>query len=100
MSSFEQITRFPGSVGFYARYLDEDRVWTHNPDLPLIAASVIKIPIMVTAMRDIAQGNLDPDARVAILPEMKLYIVDADTGVQTALPLEQFATVNVGGEDR
>ena len=71
MSSFEQITRFPGSVGFYARYLDEDRVWTHNPDLPLIAASVIKIPIMVTAMRDIAQGNLDPDARVAILPEMK-----------------------------
>ena len=36
----------------------------------------------------------------AILPEMKLYIVDADTGVQTALPLEQFATVNVGGEDR
>ena len=51
MSSFEQIARFPGKVGFYCRYLDEDRTWTHNPDLPLIAASVIKIPIMVTAMQ-------------------------------------------------
>ena len=26
----------------------------------------------------------------------KLYIVDEQTGVQTALPLEQFATVNAG----
>ena len=34
----------------------------------------------------------------SILPGMKLYILDADTGVQTALPLEQFAAVNVGGE--
>lgn len=32
-----------------------------------------------------------------ILPETKLYIVDANTGVQTALPLESFATVEVGG---
>ena len=34
----------------------------------------------------------------SVLPGMKLYIVDADTGVQTTLPLEQFATVNLGGE--
>ena len=33
----------------------------------------------------------------SVLPEMKLYIVDSATGVQTALPLEQFANVNVGG---
>ena len=31
-----------------------------------------------------------------ILPDMKLYIVDANTGVQTALPLESFANVNLG----
>ena len=35
----------------------------------------------------------------SILPEMKLYIVDADNGVQTSLPLEQYATVQVGGEN-
>ena len=32
-----------------------------------------------------------------ILPGARLYIVDADTGVQTALPLESFANVEVGG---
>lgn len=31
-----------------------------------------------------------------ILPDMKLYIVDTDTGVQTSLPLESYATVNLG----
>ena len=46
----------------------------------------------------ITKQRLFYEAMEAILPEMKLYIVDADTGVQTALPLEQFATVNVGGE--
>ena len=33
-----------------------------------------------------------------ILPDMKLYILDESTGVQTALPLEKFADVNVGGD--
>ena len=32
-----------------------------------------------------------------ILPNAKLYIVDANTGVQTALPLESFANINMGG---
>ena len=32
-----------------------------------------------------------------ILPDMKLYIVDTNTGVQTSLPLESYATVNMGG---
>ena len=35
-----------------------------------------------------------------VLPGMKLYILDSDTGVQTALPLESFANVNLGGEDK
>ena len=32
-----------------------------------------------------------------ILPGAKLYIVDASTGVQTALPLESFANIELGG---
>lgn len=71
MNYYEQIKSFPGKIGFYCRYLGEETVWTHNPDLPLCAASVIKLPIMVTAMRDIAAGALDPDRLVRIEPEMK-----------------------------
>ena len=33
-----------------------------------------------------------------ILPGAKLYIVDAGTGVQTALPLESFANIEMGGD--
>ena len=48
----------------------------------------------------ITKQRLFYEAMETILPGMKLYVLDADTGVQTALPLEQFATVNMGGEDK
>lgn len=66
MNHLEAIRAFPGDVGFYYRVLGEEGVVTHNPDLPLVAASVIKIPIMVTAFRDIAAGILDPGEIIAI----------------------------------
>ena len=72
MNCFEAIETFPGDVGLYYRVLGEKGVVTHNPDLPLIAASVIKIPIMVTAYRDIAAGLLDPGEVVAIRPQDKM----------------------------
>ena len=48
----------------------------------------------------ITKQRLFYEAMESILPEMKLYILDSDTGVQTALPLESFANVNLGGEDK
>lgn len=72
MNCFDAIRAFPGDVGLYYRVLGEDGAVTHNPDLPLIAASVIKIPIMVTAYRDIAAGLLDPGEAVAIRPQDKM----------------------------
>ena len=69
MNCFEAIRTFPGDVGLYYRVLGEEGVVTHNPDLPLIAASIIKLPIMVTAFRDIAAGKLDPAEAIAIKPE-------------------------------
>ncbi len=45
----------------------------------------------------ITKQRLFYEAMETILPDMKLYIIDADTGVQTALPLEPFADVNLGG---
>lgn len=61
MRCFDAVRAFPGNVGLYYRALGGEEVETHNPDLPLVAASVIKIPIMVTAFQDIAAGRLDAD---------------------------------------
>ena len=72
MKCFDDIQAFPGDVGVYYRVLGEAGTFTHNPDLPLIAASVIKIPIMVTAFRDIAAGKLDPGEICAIKKEDKM----------------------------
>lgn len=47
----------------------------------------------------ITKQRLFYEAMEEILPDMKLYIVDEKTGVQTGLPLEEFASVNVGGEE-
>lgn len=46
----------------------------------------------------ITKQRLFYEAMESVLPDMKLYILDSDTGVQTALPLDQFASVNLGGE--
>ena len=73
MNCFDRIRGFPGDVGlYYHRLGDAAAPETHNPDLPLIAASVIKILIMVAAFREIAAGALDPDQTVEIRPEMKM----------------------------
>ncbi len=73
MDIFDRIRAFPGDVGFYFRRLNGDEApLVHNPDLPLIAASVIKIPIMVAAFREAAAGRLDFGETVTIRPEMKM----------------------------
>ena len=46
----------------------------------------------------ITKQRLFYEAMEEILPDMKLYIVDDATGVQTSLPLESYATVNMGGD--
>ncbi|MCR5576722.1 MAG: FtsH protease activity modulator HflK [Oscillospiraceae bacterium] len=45
----------------------------------------------------ITKQRLFYEAMEKVLPDMKLYIVDAQTGVQTALPLAPFADLNPGG---
>ena len=71
MSTIDTIRAFPGDVGYYMRRLDGSQAAEHNPDLPLLAASVIKIPIMVAAFLEIRAGRLDPDQEVAVPPEEK-----------------------------
>ena len=47
----------------------------------------------------ITKQRLFYEAMEEILPGIKLYIVDENTGVQTALPLSPFASVDMGGEN-
>ncbi len=46
----------------------------------------------------ITKERLFYEAMENVLPDMKLYIIDADTGVQTTLPLDKYA--DIGGEDK
>ena len=45
----------------------------------------------------ITKQRLFYEAMEKILPDMKLYIIDADTGVQTMLPLDKYA--EFGGDE-
>jgi len=47
----------------YARHIPTGREIAIRPDLPMNTLSVIKIPIMVKAFQDHAEGRLDLDAR-------------------------------------
>ena len=47
----------------------------------------------------ITKQRLYYEAMEEILPGIKLYIVDENTGVQTALPLRPFASVDMGGQN-
>lgn len=60
-----------GRVGFWAKPLDGEATG-FNEDLPLVAASVVKVPVMVEAFRQFRAGLLDPDEQVNIRPEDRM----------------------------
>lgn len=60
-----------GKVGFWAKPLDGEATG-FNEDLPLVAASVVKVPVMVEAFRQFRAGLLDPDEQVTIRPEDRM----------------------------
>lgn len=70
MECLKRIMSTPGKVGFYYRPLGGEAV-EYNADEPLVAASVIKVPIMVEAFRRIGDGTLNPDEVVTVPPEAK-----------------------------
>lgn len=61
MKILEQVMAAPGHVSIYYRPLDGGCALHHNENEPLIAASVIKIPIMIEAFRRFEEGSLSPD---------------------------------------
>lgn len=89
--------KLEGKIGFYYEGLQSGERITHQEDLPLMAASVIKLPIMVEAFRQMVQEGLDPMTPFTIKKEDKLpscgvlsYLHDGVT-----LPLIDLVTVMI-----
>lgn len=61
-----RISALQGDVGFYYKNLVSGRTIAYQADMPLIAASVIKLPIMVEAYRQFEAGRLDPGKIVPV----------------------------------
>lgn len=58
-----ELGAFPGDIGAYYKRLDGSETIEYNADMPLIAASVIKIPIMIEAFRRMQEGTLEENMR-------------------------------------
>lgn len=55
-----------GDVGYYYKNLVTGATESYQADMPLVAASVIKLPMMVEAFRQEEAGILDMDMKVAV----------------------------------
>ena len=67
-----RISALQGDVGFYYKNLVSGRTIAYQADMPLIAASVIKLPIMVEAYRQFEAGRLDPGKIVPVRAQDKV----------------------------
>lgn len=73
LSSFlPDLQALPGWVSVYAEDLITGECFAYQADLPLIAASVIKIPVLVEAFRQQQEGLLSMDEVFTIKKEEKL----------------------------
>lgn len=66
------VKELPGKIGVYAACPETGECWRKNPDMPLMAASVIKLTIMVEAFRQKETGLVDFAQPVTIQPQDKL----------------------------
>lgn len=69
---FRMLREAPGKTGFYYKNLTTGETWEHNAALPLMAASVIKIPVLVEAFFRMREGVLDKNETVRVRAEDKL----------------------------
>lgn len=67
-----RLAALPGEVSVFGKDLVTAEQWAYQADLPLVAASVIKIPILTEAFRQARDGLLSLDEEFSILPEQKM----------------------------
>lgn len=68
-----ELAGMEGKLSFYFETLEGEKlVRSYQPNLPVIAASVIKIPVMIEFFQQVEDGILDPGERVEVLPSDRL----------------------------
>lgn len=68
----DQLKALKGQVSFYYKNLITGETFGYQEDMPLQAASVIKIPVLIEAFSRIQGGDLEKDQTVIIRKEDKL----------------------------
>ena len=72
MKLMEKMRSAPGTVALYYRPLEGGCAQMYNADEPLLAASVIKLPIMVEAFRQFEAGLCNPEEKYVLREADKL----------------------------
>ena len=67
----ERMEACGGKVSLYYRPLSGGKAVCHNADMPLVAASIIKIPVMIEAFRRFESGEMDRNAIHVLREEEK-----------------------------
>ena len=71
-SMLPRLTALPGEVSVFGQDLITGECWAYQADLPLVAASVIKLPILVEAFRQVRDGQASMEETFSIRPEQKM----------------------------
>jgi beta-lactamase class A len=71
MSEFQSklepiLKNFSGKIGFYAKRLDDGFSLEHNQNEIFAAASVVKVPILLEALRQVQHGKLELETRISL----------------------------------
>ena len=67
-----QLERLGGDTGVYVKNLITGETWQRGADVPVVAASVIKIPVMIEAFRAQEDGELSLDEMHALRDEERM----------------------------
>ena len=67
-----QLEKLGGDTGVYVKNLITGESWARGEDVPVCAASVIKIPVMITVFRLAQEGRLDLGEMHALRDEERL----------------------------
>jgi len=82
---FSQLMGIPGKIGFYYKNMVTGEQWELNPALPLLAASVIKIPVLTEVFAQIESGAADKNETYRMKAEDKLPSCGALNYMHTGL---------------
>ena len=82
------LERLPGKISLVAWQGETGERLEYHPDLPQVAASVIKIPVMVEAFRRREAGLLDFSEEVTLRPEDKMPSCGALTYMHDGLRVQ------------